>query len=224
MELRFNLSRSLKVQDLRIPVPVVWVPEHGEHRLTAETALRKGPAGAGWTVQAEVLFSFHVEPGLRGCVSGTLTLGLAAVNHERGPDWFALHDSYWNVESVFGATLAREMFSLPEYAWSIEEVSAIIGVTPRELRGRLFRQAYSFSSSLRRSRLLHVFLSTLSPDHPARDLTKAMTSNKHPLDSVFESTHRVALSTISRITLPHVPAGRLRERLPHSSARAWVFG
>jgi AraC-like DNA-binding protein len=224
MELRFNLSRTLKVQDLRIPVPVLWIPEHGEHRLTAETALRKGPSGTGWTVPAEVLFSFSIEPGVRGRASGTLNLCWQAPEDEAKPDWCALHESYWDIDSTFGATLAREIFTLPEYPWTIEEVSAIVGVSPRELRGRLFRQAYSFSSTLRRCRLLHAFLSALSPDHPSLNLTQTTTRYKHHLDNTFKATHHVALSTISKITLPRVAAGNLLDRLPKPANHAWLFG
>ncbi|KND57616.1 hypothetical protein BVER_02417 [Candidatus Burkholderia verschuerenii] len=224
MELRFNLSRTLKVQDLRFPVPIHWSPGHGEHRLTAETALRKGPSGTGWSVPAEVLFSFSIEPGVRGCASGTLTLCSSGTDLTDGPDWGALHKSYWDVASTFGATLAREMFTRPEYPWTIEEVAAIAGVTPRELRGRLFRQAYSFSSTLRRCRLLHVFLTALSPDHPPRDLSSAITRNKHLLDDRFKTAHHVAISAISKITLPQVAAGNLLERLPKPANQTWLFG
>jgi len=168
MELRFSLSRTLKVQDLRIPVPVHWAPEHGVHRLSAEKALRKWPTGTGWAIPAEVLFSIDIEPGVRGCATGTLTLCSSELGRRSGPDWCGLQNAYWNISSTFGSTLSREIFLSPEHPWTIDEVSAFIGVTARELRGRLFREAYSFSTSLKRCRLLHVFLSTLSPDHPSR--------------------------------------------------------
>ncbi|WP_429577677.1 hypothetical protein [Paraburkholderia youngii] len=224
MDLRFDVSRTLKVNDLRVPVPIYWTPEQGEHQLAAEKALRKGPKGMGWTIPAEVLFSFNIVPGLRGCASGILTLSAPTAGCAGHPNWLALHESYWDVESTFGATLAREMFTLPEYPWTVEEVAAIVGVTARELRGRLFRQAYSFSSTLKRCRLLHAFLSALSPDHPSRDLGQAITSDKHHLDNAFKATHHVALSTISKITLPRVAGGNLLGRLPPSVNHRWVFG
>lgn len=212
------------MQDLRIPVPIHWTPEHGTHQLSAEKALRKWPTEKGWAVPAEILFSIHIEPGVRGSASGTLTLCSSDLERANGPDWFALHDAYRHSRSTFGSTLAREMFLLPEHPWNIQDVSAVIGVIPRELRCRLFREAYSFSASLRRCRLLHVFLSTLSPDHPSRDLTKAMTSNRHHLDTTFKSTHHVALSSIAKMTLPNVSPGHLQERLPPATNGACLRG
>lgn len=203
MHLHFSFSRTVQAHSLRVPFPVLWNPHLGAHAVAAEVTLKRTAPGLGWVVPAETLFSVDLAPGIEGCAAGTLTLELFDSGVHSAPDWTSLHAAYWTRSSLFGRALAQQMFIAPAYPWNIAEVSRTLGEDIRTVQMRLFREAYSFTSTLRRCRMLRVLLSTLSKDAPSPKLpATALAGSAQQMDSLFEAVHQTRLSTIERSRLP----------------------
>ena len=156
---------------------------------------------------AETLFSVRVEPDAYGRASGTVTLDSYSYCAPRraGPDWIFLQRALGCADGPpFGQALAQQMFTFPEYDWKVTAVAGTLGINTRPLQMRLFREAYSFASTLRRCRILRIFLSALSTDlalpHAAPPIRTAESERR--LDAIFQAAFQTRLSTIAKSRLP----------------------
>ncbi|WP_459624386.1 hypothetical protein [Burkholderia sp. 3C] len=207
MKLSFSLARPLRLHHLRCPFPIDWAQHAGVHAVEAEAVLAKRAHGPGWRIPAETLFTVSLTPGEDGCASGTLTLeSCPAGALLGGPDWGALREAFAAADSAsrnascipFGRTLAQQMFLWPGHAWALSEVSRELGVESRAVRMRLFREAYSFASTLRRCRMLRLLLQTLAHDISVVLATDPRTpSSRRRLDAMFDAQYQASLSTIA---------------------------
>lgn len=224
MQLHFNFSRTVKVHDLRIPYPLLWTPIHGRQIISAEVALRRAATGISWFLPVETLFSAHVQPGIEGCASGTLTLENFCEAEDGLPDWNSLREAYWARTLPFGQILAQQMFRSPSHPWSLSDASLALDVGRHDLKRRLFREAYSFASTLKRCRMLRILLSVLSEDMPAPNLPTGMfASGNSKLDSIFEASHQTRLSTIARSRLPARSQSAPPDRVPPSEIKTNIL-
>ena len=198
MNLCFQLSRTLSALDLRIPFPVQWMPITGAHHISAEVTLRGDTHEQGWKIPEETLFSISIEPGVEGFAAGCITLQSFVIEHADVLDWATLREAYEEEKALpFGRALARQMFNHPNYPWSVAETAASLGTDSRGLRARLFREAYSFSSTQKRCRMLRLFLSALSEDCPFPDQSASGSKFRaSKLDSIFEAAHGAKLSSV----------------------------
>ncbi|AFT90217.1 hypothetical protein [Paraburkholderia phenoliruptrix] len=112
-----------------------------------------------------------------------------------------LHQAFWHGGAPFGCALAQQIFAVPEYHWTLSEVAQAVGTDTGTLQMRLFREAYSFASSLKRCRMLRLFLSALSEDIPPPDLSPSV-RNPHRLDSMFKAAFQTRLTIIEQCRLP----------------------
>ncbi|MEK6420289.1 MAG: hypothetical protein V4801_11830 [Burkholderia gladioli] len=203
MKLRFSLSRPLHLHDLRCPFPIDWERHAGVQAVQAEAALAKRAHGPGWHIPAEVLFTVSLAPGSDGCASGTLTLESCPSGEPfGGPDWCALRAAFAASGSPscppFGRALAQQMFLWPGHAWTLGEVSDALGVESRVVRMRLFREVYSFASTLRRCRMLRLLLETLAHDISVVLAPDArIAASRRQLDAMFDAKYKASLSTIA---------------------------
>lgn len=203
MKLSFSLSRPLHLHELRCPFPIDWAQHAGVHAVQAESVLSKRAQGPGWHIPAEALFTVSLAPGGDGCASGTLTLESCPSGALLGgPDWPALREAFAAMGSPscapFGRALAQQMFLWPGHAWTLSEVSDALGVEGRLVRMRLFREAYSFASTLRRCGMLRLLLQTLAHDISvvlAPD--PRIASSRRRLDVLFDAKYKASLSAIA---------------------------
>ncbi|SEK13154.1 hypothetical protein SAMN05192539_106414 [Paraburkholderia diazotrophica] len=87
----------------------------------------------------------------------------------------------------------------------------------RTLQMRLFREAYSFASSLKRCRMLHLFLSALSEEIPPPDLSPSV---RNPSKTGFDVQGRVPDKADDDRTMPSSNAHRtFKETAPGTSFR-----
>ncbi|MEM5342898.1 hypothetical protein [Paraburkholderia azotifigens] len=199
MNLRFRLARTVSIQNVRFPFPILWHAHTGCHQLDAEVALKRCTAidGTGLHIPAETLFSVTIEPGIEGSASGTLTLESFEIRISGMPEWQELHHAFRQRKTPFGRTLAQQMFTYPAYPWATSEVSSRIEVDSRRLRSRLFQEAYSFAATLRRCRMLRALLTALSDDVAESDRDgQFMPQCRYKVDSMFNAAFNTKLSTI----------------------------
>ncbi|MBN3722857.1 hypothetical protein [Burkholderia sp. Ac-20379] len=203
MKLSFSLSRPLHLHELRCPFPIDWERRAGVHAMEAESVLAKRAHGPGWHIPAETLFTVLLAPGSDGCASGTLTLESCPSGALfGGPDWLALRAAFAASGSPsgtpFGRALAQQMFLWPGHAWTLNEVSDALGVDSRIVRMRLFREVYSFASTLRRCRMLRLLLQTLAHDISVVLAPDArIAASRRQLDAMFDAKYKASLSEIA---------------------------
>ncbi|MCB4350274.1 hypothetical protein LA345_41495 (plasmid) [Burkholderia vietnamiensis] len=197
MNLRFHLSRTVSMQNVRFPFPIRWRCHSGVHDITAEIVLKRSVNDACWYIPAETLFSFTVEPGIEGSARGALTVESFDSRSNLIPDWLELHSAFRQRKTPFGRALAQQMFTHPAYPWTISEVSGHVDVDGRRLRVRLFQEAYSFASTLRRCRMLRALLSALSRDAVESGANvQFLPQCRYRVDSMFDAAFQTKLSTI----------------------------
>ena len=113
----------------------------------------------------------------------------------------SLHYAFWNGTTPFGRVLAQQMFATPEYQWTLSEVLRVVGTDTRALQMRLFREAYSFASALKRCRMLRLFLAALSEDIPLPDFPASVQS-RQKLDLKFKAAFQTRLTAFEQCRLP----------------------
>jgi hypothetical protein len=216
MNLRFRLAQPVSIQNVRFPFGIRWHCHTGLYDISAEVALKRVTEVSGWYIPPETLFSVSVKPGIEGNASGTLALESPVTLTPLTPDLQSLHHAFWQGKAPFGRALAQQMFLHPAYEWSIAEVSKSVGVDTRLLRARLFREAYSFASTLRRCRLLRALLCALSEDESESEpVGNYMPRCQYRVDSMFNAAFKTKLSAITksrflsanRSVPPRCPAG-----------------
>lgn len=114
-----------------------------------------------------------------------------------------LHHAFWQGSTPFGRALAQQMFEMPDYQWTLSELAHAVGTDTRTAQMRLFREAYSFASALKRCRMLRLFLSALSEDIPPPALPASVWNPKR-LDLMFKAALHTKLTTIRQCRLPAV--------------------
>jgi hypothetical protein len=150
MPIRFNVSRTIAASNLRVPYPVSWRATQGRVALGAASSVRTITSGECCSLPAETLFSLRIEPGVEGRAAGVIVLDALDAARRGGPDWTRLVRAFRSEEACFGHALAQQMFVHPAYGWRMHDVAAMLGETARSLQMRLFREAYSFSATIRR--------------------------------------------------------------------------
>ncbi|CAN7666881.1 hypothetical protein LJR230_005069 [Trinickia sp. LjRoot230] len=203
MHLAFTLSRPIRARGLRFPYALNWQRVSGTHVISADSSFVRTHAGASWVLPAENCFSVAIEPDAHGCAAGMLIFDSFTEVSGMKPDYAALAHAFAQPAPPFGQTLAQQMFSSPDYPWSAAEIATCLGIDKRTLQMRLFREAYSFASALRRCRLLRCFLAALSTHaQPPDAWLRSRTGEPRKLDAIFETSYGTRLSTIEASRLP----------------------
>lgn len=200
MEYRFAFSRSVHARNLRFPVPMHWCLAAGAGELLIE-GVPSRDACSEWHIPAEHAFDVALSPGIEGVAAGHVMLEGRVPQCEAAPDWCALQYVFAARERSFGQALAQAVFEAPEFAWQLDDTARRIGISSRALQMRLFREAYAFSSTVRRCRLLHLWLQAMFAQPAADAGSHVARANAASLEASF-STH---LHSIARSKLPARP-------------------
>ncbi len=152
-EYQLNATRSVRLDDLRVPFPSHWRTVRGTQRLSTSNDIDL-TLHSEWHLRAEQLFAIQMTPDSSGAVTVNVSMDLGPTMPGLGPDWVELARVFKEACGV-GPALARSMFKTPAYKWALDETAATLGARPRSLQMALFREGYSFNATLRRCRRLH---------------------------------------------------------------------
>ncbi|MBN3793055.1 hypothetical protein [Burkholderia sp. Ac-20353] len=158
MAYQFIATRGVELKALRFPFPLRWHSERGILQLSTACGGELVCRGSNVPVRPEELFDVQMAPDETGAVAGRLELGLTVKGPLLEPDWDTLTSIYSSNGRGFGLALAQNMFRLPWYPWSLENVASQLDTKPRALQMTLFRECYSFDAALRRCRRLDTLL------------------------------------------------------------------
>jgi hypothetical protein len=164
MEYSFASTRELRLNGLQFPFPLRWRAERGNHRLLPLNGKLLSGRHGEVRVKPEQRFDVAVMPDLAGAAVGCIVLDCMSNLTESAPDWYKMAVEYAGKNQNFGLTLAQSMFFSPEYSWSLTGVAERLKIEPRAIQMALFRESYSFASTLRRCRRLRKLLSVMGAE------------------------------------------------------------
>ncbi|AJZ56984.1 hypothetical protein OI25_7331 [Paraburkholderia fungorum] len=145
------LSRPIRLRRLILPFDFASRLERGRQLFEVGGHAKRAENDGTVRIAAWTRFDYAVAPDECGSVSSFWSIDVSLMP-------FADADLRRRMRHDVPRTLAQQMFCKPGHAWNAEEVARQLGCTERKLRSLLFAQNESFTSILRRQRLMCILL------------------------------------------------------------------